>query len=232
MESRGEEHDAGARWGTPPPGQGRMGEPEGPSGERESDGAYRAFRERAADALEQGKSRVAGGMESLGERLEERGESLAAEAGLKRKLGRAMGRTGDAMESGGAYLRTHPVEVIGDDVVEAIREHPLASVGLALGAGFLVGRLLGAAGGSEAEAEDEWEDWDEDEEEEDDEAPRPIRRRRRARRRATLAGGLRRELGKAVISSVAALATRQLRERIAGVEPSEAEVEENLEPAD
>lgn len=235
MESRGEGHETAYGRGARSPGEEHMGDPEerrsAPTDRESERDSYRAFRERAADALEEGKRRVAGGMESLGGRLEERGESLAEEGGVKRRLGRAMESAGDAMGSGGAYLRNRPVEAIGDDVVESIREHPLLSVGIALGAGFLFGRLL-AGGGADGDWEDDegLEDWD-DEEDEEAELPR-YRTGRRGRRRARslgLGAGLRSELGRAVISSVAALAARQLRERIAGAEATDEELEDALD---
>lgn len=81
----------------------------------------------------------------------------AAERGREEFYGvadRGKDRLADAIEMGidelddrlshtAHYLRTHDVEVIRDDFIQQVRRHPLLSVGIAVGTGYLVGKALG-----------------------------------------------------------------------------------------
>jgi ElaB/YqjD/DUF883 family membrane-anchored ribosome-binding protein len=99
-------------------------------------------RERAGEALESGKNRIAGQLETLGDRLEERARTMEDAGGVQRQAGRAAHRASEALDSSAEYLRTHDAHEMRDDLEQAIRERPLFSVGMAVGAGFLLARLL------------------------------------------------------------------------------------------
>jgi ElaB/YqjD/DUF883 family membrane-anchored ribosome-binding protein len=99
-------------------------------------------RERAGEAFESGKNRVAGQLEQFGDRLEERARDMEDAGGVQRRAGRVARRASEALDSSADYLRTHDPADMRDDVERAIRERPLLSVGMAVGAGFLLARLL------------------------------------------------------------------------------------------
>jgi ElaB/YqjD/DUF883 family membrane-anchored ribosome-binding protein len=119
----------------------RVGEKLEEGRERVSE-AVESGRERAGEALETGKSRIAGQLESIGDRLEERGRSMEDAGGVQRRAGQVAVRASEALDSSADYLRTHDPAEMRDDLERAIRERPLFSVGMAVGAGFLLARLL------------------------------------------------------------------------------------------
>lgn len=147
-------------------------------------------RSRASDMVESGKGQVANRIEQLGERIEERARPLEEEGGLKGRAGRVVHRTGDALESGADYLRTHPISSIRDDVSGQIRAHPFLSVGAALGAGFVLGRIFG--GGEEEEGMEE------------------------RRGEPGMFDGVRRQIGRAATTGLTGLVARQVRDRVSG----------------
>lgn len=100
-------------------------------------------KERATRMAEERKAQVAGKIEQVSERLEERARSLEAQGGMKARAGQAMERASDVAESGARYLRTHGAQDMRSDLETQIRERPLASVAFALGAGYVIGRMLG-----------------------------------------------------------------------------------------
>ena len=81
-------------------------------------------------------------IEALGRRIEERSRSLEQEGGVRGRAGSIAHRAGEFLEKGGEYLRTHEPAQMREDLEGQIRAHPLRSVGLALMAGFLLGRML------------------------------------------------------------------------------------------
>lgn len=193
--------------------------PTGPETEREGEGMREKAQEmgekaksmgervkqKASSAIETGKDKVASGVDRLGEGIEERARPMEEKGGLKGKVGGAVHGVGDALESSAEYLRTHEVSTIGDDLKTQIREHPFASVGIALGTGFVLGRVFGGG--------------EEEEEEEDREAERfETRRLRELERRGN--GGLfqqmRGPLGRAIATGATAMLARQVRNRISG----------------
>lgn len=93
--------------------------------------------------MDRGRTKLAGGMDRLGDRLERKGRSFEKGDGFKRKGGRAIERAGQKFERGAEYLRTHPVDQIRSDAQFKIRERPLTTVAVALGAGYLLGRIFG-----------------------------------------------------------------------------------------
>jgi ElaB/YqjD/DUF883 family membrane-anchored ribosome-binding protein len=84
----------------------------------------------------------AGQLENMGDRLEERGRSMEDAGGVQRRAGQAAVRASEALDSSAEYIRSHDMGEMRDDLERAIRERPLFSVGMAVGAGFLLARLL------------------------------------------------------------------------------------------
>lgn len=81
-------------------------------------------REQLYDAADRGKGRLADAIETAADQLDDRLSHTAH------------------------YLRTHDVEVIRDDFIEQVRRHPLLSAGIAVGTGYLIGRVLGGRRGA------------------------------------------------------------------------------------
>jgi ElaB/YqjD/DUF883 family membrane-anchored ribosome-binding protein len=99
-------------------------------------------RERMNDAVDSGRNRLAGQLETIGDRLEERGRDMENAGGVQRRAGHVAVRASEALDSSADYLRSHDAGEMRDDLERAIRERPLFSVGMAVGAGFLLARLL------------------------------------------------------------------------------------------
>lgn len=78
----------------------------------------------------------------------ERGRERAYEAAARSKvraaeaLDSARSRVDERFAYGAEYLRTRDVESMPQDFIEAVRRRPLLSAGIALGAGYLVGKAL------------------------------------------------------------------------------------------
>lgn len=99
-------------------------------------------KERLNEAVDSGRSRLAGQLENLGDRLEETGRGMEDAGGVQRRAGQVAIRASEALDSSANYLRHHDAGEMRDDLERAIRERPLFSVGMAVGAGFLLARLL------------------------------------------------------------------------------------------
>jgi ElaB/YqjD/DUF883 family membrane-anchored ribosome-binding protein len=102
----------------------------------------REGRERAGEAADAGRTRLAGKLEEFGGRLAERGREAREHGGVQARAGDAAIRASGALDSSAEYLRSHDMEDMRDDIERQIRERPLMSVGVALGAGFLLARML------------------------------------------------------------------------------------------
>jgi hypothetical protein len=80
--------------------------------------------------------------------LRERGREVfggVAERGKERLLDaaeRGRDRVAERLTSGAEYLRTNDVDVIREDLIAEIRAHPLRSTAIAVGAGYLLGRII------------------------------------------------------------------------------------------
>jgi ElaB/YqjD/DUF883 family membrane-anchored ribosome-binding protein len=99
-------------------------------------------RDRAQSALDTGRNRVADQLERVGDRIEDRARAMEDAGGVQRRAGTVARRTSEALDTSADYLRTHDASEMRDDLEHAIRERPLMSVGVALGAGFLLARIL------------------------------------------------------------------------------------------
>jgi len=75
-------------------------------------------RERLSDAAVRGKSRLADTIENTATVLDDR------------------------LYGSAEYLRSSDIEVMRDDFVDAVRKRPLLSAGIALGAGYLIGKAI------------------------------------------------------------------------------------------
>lgn len=169
---------------------------------------------RVNSIVDSGKTRLAGSLHDLGDRIEHTGRDLESGSFVVRPVGRVLDSTGNALESGARYLRTTDIDVIGDDVVDGIRGHPLVSAGIAVGCGLLLGRMFGSGDDSDEEEprtpRDESHDRPERDERHELDEPRD---------RAEGPSVVDRLMGKVsdvVAGGIAAYAARQVRDRIAG----------------
>jgi ElaB/YqjD/DUF883 family membrane-anchored ribosome-binding protein len=96
----------------------------------------------AAEAGDHPREKAAAGVDRLGDRLHERAREMESRGGLQQKVAGPMHRAGDAADNAAEYVRTHDLGEVRDDLEQQIRAHPLVSVGIALGAGYLLGRIL------------------------------------------------------------------------------------------
>jgi hypothetical protein len=164
-------------------------------------------RERVGSALDAGKLRLADGISRIGTQLDERATRFDEDGTLGGRAGRYMHRASDMAQDSAEYLRTHDLDIIGDDIVGQIRARPLLSCGVALGAGF----LLGSAGSGGRSSRREREDSDRDDDRYD--ADRYARRRDRDDDDEST---IRSQLGRAVVSGITTLLTREIHARVAG----------------
>lgn len=84
----------------------------------------------------QAAERVSRGVDSASSRV---GDGLASTAS---GLQRAAGGVAERLEGAGRYLRESDARTMGSDLTEVIRNHPKAAIGVGLGLGFLLGRML------------------------------------------------------------------------------------------
>ncbi len=163
---------------------------------------------RVTSIVDGGKARLAGSLHELGDRIEHTGRDLESGSFVVRPVGRVLDSTGNALENGAHYLRTTDLDVIGDDVVDGIRSHPLLSTGIAMGCGILLGKVFGSGDASDEEESrtlhDESDDRPAQDEEHDRSESPPIMDRFMGKVSDVVAGG------------IAAYAARQVRDRIAG----------------
>lgn len=113
--------------------------PTGPSGR----GAGEPSRPRRMPPAERGRQRIADRLDRAGRRLRRQGGTLEQKGGMKSKAGQAAERAGELAERGASYLRTRDTAEMRSDLEVRVRDRPLASMAVALAAGYLVGRLFG-----------------------------------------------------------------------------------------
>jgi ElaB/YqjD/DUF883 family membrane-anchored ribosome-binding protein len=129
------------------PGRSGLGESEQAGGEAEglrerTSEAVERGKDRAHEAVEQGRDKLAAGAERIGDRLHDRANELEQRGGVGGRVGTGLHRAGDSIEDAAEYVRSHDLSEVRDDLERQIRTHPLISVGIALGAGYILGRIL------------------------------------------------------------------------------------------
>ena len=93
-------------------------------------------------------------------------------------------RIDDRLYGSAEYLRSTEIEVMRDDFVAAVRKRPLLSVGIALGAGYLIAKALNVGSG-------------------------------RGKRGRAVSSRIKRQIGKAVVGSLAAAVAARVRQSLA-----------------
>ncbi len=80
-------------------------------------------------------------LHNVGERVHHLADKVREKAPLDGKISRQLGKVADGLDTSAEYLTEHGLSDIKTDVTNLIRKYPVQS----LGAGFLLGFLLGAA---------------------------------------------------------------------------------------
>lgn len=78
---------------------------------------------------------VGRGMESLGEKVREKGPDHGI-------LGKATGAVAGALETGGKYLEDHKISGMAEDLTGLIKRNPIPALLLGVGLGFLLARTF------------------------------------------------------------------------------------------
>ena len=87
-----------------------------------------------ADTAKNAASNIGSGIKSLGETIRERGPH----SGI---LGTASESVAGTLESTGSFLQEKGLAGIGDELTSCVRNHPMTSIFISLGAGYLLGYL-------------------------------------------------------------------------------------------
>jgi hypothetical protein len=99
--------------------------------------------QRAKEMASQAGDRADDAIASVGQNMSTLAGSLRQNAPREGMMGTAAGAVADQLEAGGQYLQEHGLGEMSDDLARLIRQHPLPSLGIAFGIGFLLGRGLG-----------------------------------------------------------------------------------------
>jgi ElaB/YqjD/DUF883 family membrane-anchored ribosome-binding protein len=88
-----------------------------------------------AKKAEDATAAVGRGMETLGEKVREKGPHDGM-------LGTASEKVADALERGGRYVEEKNLSGMADDLGEVIKKNPIPALLIGVGVGFLLGRAL------------------------------------------------------------------------------------------
>ena len=116
------------------PGSRDLGEPSRGMAERVS--------RQASQTLESGRQNVAGGMGRMGDKLDHVAGNLSRHGELGARAAGMVRGASDVLDSGADYVRSSSLIDIRDDLTKQIRSHPLLSMGVAIGAGYLLSKIL------------------------------------------------------------------------------------------
>ncbi len=136
-----ESGDVGFRPSTGQPG-GYTGQAGFGSGSQQSGDMADRVSEQASQSLESGKQNVASGMHRMGDKLENVASNLSQHGDMGARAANVVRGASDALDSGADYVRTSSLSDIRDDLTSQIRSHPLLSMGVAIGAGYLLSKIL------------------------------------------------------------------------------------------
>lgn len=99
-----------------------------------------AFRDAAGDTMNQLEAKADQWAESTGSKIKEMGANLASDPASAGVLDTVSNAVAESMVQGGDYLQNAKVSGTKDDLAKLIRRHPIASLAIAAGIGWLVGR--------------------------------------------------------------------------------------------
>jgi ElaB/YqjD/DUF883 family membrane-anchored ribosome-binding protein len=109
--------------------------------QRASDAAGDAS-QKARDMASEAGDRADDAIASVGQSMSSLAGSLRQNAPREGMMGSAAGAVADRLEAGGQYLQEHGLGEMSDDLASLIRQHPLPSMAIVFGIGFLLGGAL------------------------------------------------------------------------------------------
>jgi ElaB/YqjD/DUF883 family membrane-anchored ribosome-binding protein len=98
--------------------------------------------QKAKDMASQAGDRADDAIASVGQSMSSLAGSLRQNAPREGMMGTAAGTVADRLEAGGQYLQEHGLGEMSDDLASLIRQHPLPSMAIVFGIGFLLGGAL------------------------------------------------------------------------------------------
>lgn len=108
-------------------------------------GEYESSNPRMEDLKARGREALSGAAEAGKKRLAD--AAKRSKERIAEKLEDAASQIDGRLFYGADYLRTTDIEVIRDDFIDVVRKRPLLSAGIAIGAGFLIGKVMGVGSG-------------------------------------------------------------------------------------
>ncbi len=105
-------------------------------------GGEQSVGDRVSQQASEAKQNVAGGMSRMGDRLDSVADNLSQHGDMGARAGNVVRGASDALDSSADYIRSSSLGDIRDDLTNQIRSHPLLSMGVAIGAGFLLSKIL------------------------------------------------------------------------------------------
>jgi hypothetical protein len=97
---------------------------------------------KAQEMASQAADRAGDTITSVGQGMSTLAGSLRQNAPREGMMGTAAGAVADRLEAGGQYLQEHGLSDMTDDLARLIRQHPLPSMAIVFGIGFLLGGAL------------------------------------------------------------------------------------------
>ncbi len=101
--------------------------------------AASAVSHKASDLASAAEGKTDDALSSVGHRMSSMAGTLRQSAPREGMMGSAASSVADTLDSGGHYLQEHGVGEITDDLAKVIRKHPVPSLAIAFGVGFLIG---------------------------------------------------------------------------------------------
>jgi ElaB/YqjD/DUF883 family membrane-anchored ribosome-binding protein len=99
------------------------------------------IRQRAEDASHEAADRVDSAMTTTGDRLHDAARTIRERA-PSGQVGEVADKAAAALEQGGNYLRRSDVGDVRSDLETIVREHPIQSLAVGFGVGFMIARSL------------------------------------------------------------------------------------------
>ena len=100
-----------------------------------------AAAERTREFAGKVEDRAGQAISSVGDKMSSFGENIRERAPKKGAVGSALNTVAESLESGGHYLSGRDVSEIKEDVTAVVRRHPVQSLWIGLGLGFIVGAM-------------------------------------------------------------------------------------------
>jgi ElaB/YqjD/DUF883 family membrane-anchored ribosome-binding protein len=98
--------------------------------------------ERVEGRINQGLHQAADQLETAASRIDELADERLGGAGVRARAGDVAHGVADSMESFASYLRDNDMESLQADLQRQVRQRPLQTLGIAVAAGWVAGKIL------------------------------------------------------------------------------------------